>query len=217
MKTKAVHEVGHELIWTNGLSAKERVSLVRRVSSLYRWYAPSATDQKIAKRLFENPHTFIDLLTSKKSVIAFGVYVMKELTSTGEAETCLWRHGVIINPDHHSQGYYKRMLGLALNRHTSDWTATQTQNPRVYETWFGIFGNQLSPRPEQELSPLLRKVANEVVGTRHPFDAESFVIKDAYPENRSGAAYRECRTPWITEFFKKKLGVHDSLLLLVRR
>ncbi len=202
----------HEVLCPNDLDAGALNVVVTRLKPLYQWYAPTATEEQIRRRITGHHNTEIDLLGHDGAVIAFGICVLMSLPN---AETCLFRHGAIIDDRFRSQGLYHRLFALARARHRPNWHGTRTQNPRVYETWWKMFGKNLYPNPHAPLTPELKSLAAYIVpgGT---FEVETFVVRDAYSEDRSGVEYHRCREAWIEQFFRSQLGVHDAFLLLVR-
>lgn len=206
--------ITHELIDAGSLTSEGQQLLIERVARVYRQHGHGASDEDISRRLFGCPQTFIDLLVLEGCVIAFGVCVLKPLK---DGETCLWRHGIVVDSHHQSQGHYKRLLAIALKRHMTAWTATQTQNPWVYETWLKIFGDSLYPHPDKTLSVEVQTVAGELAEKPESFDPTTLVIRGAYTEDRSRVARQQGRTEWVTRFFASRLGVYDTQVLLVKR
>lgn len=205
-------ELQHELIYPNELVKDDLDQLVSRLKKLYTWYSPGATEEKIRVRITAHPNTEIDLFTNNGEVVAFGICVVMTLSTS---EKCLFRHGTVIADEYRSQGLYRRLFALAESRHEVSWYATRTQNPRVYETWFKLFGDNLYPRPAVPLSEELRALAVEIAKS-NALNTETFVARGVYKEDRTGAEYHQCREPWIQEFFRSRLGVNDAFLLLAR-
>ena len=165
------------------------------------------------ERLFGIPGSVIDLLLEEDHLAAFAITAPKALSNS---EVCAWRHGTIIDPEFQSRGLYSQLIQLSLTRDNPQWIATRTQNPRVYETWYKMFGDALYPHPDKTHDPTIQKIGFELAGGKHPFDPTTFVVQRAYTESRSGADYHRCREEWIRNFFEKRLGTHDAIILLVR-
>lgn len=204
----------HETVAGSAVTDSEKDHFIARVSDLYRSYAPRENVTGMKNRLFGNLHSSVDLLLDDGKLVAFAACSVKTF-STGE--TCLWRNGIVVDQAYRSRGFYKRLITVALERHATDWTATKTQNPRVYETWNSLFAGALLPHPDTELNVSAQKAASELSGDKSPVDPRTFVIRNDYPNDWLVTSHRTCRTKWIEEFLAFRLGPLDALLLLVKR
>lgn len=207
--------ITHEFFEGNALSEVEQIRLVSRVSKLYRLHNPDATETDMRHRLFGNRPSFVDLLLDGNVAVAFAVCTIKTF-STGE--TCLWRNGIVVAPAYRELGLYRTLVELALRKHRTEWSATKTQNPRVYLTWLKLFGERLLPYPGKDPAAPAQRVASELSGDHgNPVDPLTFVIKNEYSIDRSGTGYFNCHTPWVADFFTSRLGPFDAFLLLAHR
>lgn len=193
---------------------QEKDALISRVEGLYQWYSPGSDRESMKKRLCGHPGTEVDLVMQNGSLLAFGVCVPKVLSTTGES--CIFRHGVVIDPKAQSQGLYRSLLRRTIERHWPHWVGTRTQNPRIYETWHTRFGDKLYPHPNKVHNETIQGIGVELSTGEPSFDPFTFTVRDVYPEDRTGVPYHECRAPWIADFFAKRLGAHDAMILLAR-
>lgn len=205
--------VAHESIDAGSCGPSERRALVERISPLYRWYEPEASLEVMEQRLCAHPGTRVDLLIRGGVTLAFAVCVEVDLPND---ERCLFRHGTIVGAEERSQGLYKQLLQIGLDRHRPQWHACRTQNPRVYEAWERFHGPSLLPHPDRTPPMDVVDIARYLSKNHPTFDSRMFTVKDVYPHNRSGSDYHRCRTPWIQDLFAERLGVHDAMILLAR-
>lgn len=206
--------IGHESFAGDDLIESEKECLIVKVSGPYRLHDPKASEDDIRSRLFGNPQSFVDLLVDDNKVFGFGVCVIKTF-STGE--TCLWRNGVIIQSDYRTRGFYKTLIQKALERHRTDWTATKSRNPRVYETWLKQFGDSLLPHPERKINASAQKIGSELSGDKSPVDPLTFIIRDEYSFDQPERTDRTAEARWIEDFFASRHGPRDGSLLLAKR
>lgn len=204
--------IQHKVIVLALSNEDEIERLVEQVSDLFLWYALGTTREKIRTRLCASPDAHVDLLLDEEFIAAFAVCIPILLKN---GESCLFRHGTIIHQSYRSHGFYKKLLEIGLARHKSDWHATRTQNPRVYETWRQIHGEELLPNPSR--SPVEHE-KNIAVELSHGalFERNLLISRNVYPEDRREADYHTCRNEEIRTFFQQSLGVHDAFLLLAR-
>lgn len=200
-----------ELIHPFELDRAAQDTLIERIAALYRWYEPGATLEVMHERFCHHRGTEVDLLVDDGQVVAFAVTVLREI----EGERCLFRHGTIVRTDERSRGLYRELMQIALDRHDPDWHACRTQNPRVYEAWQALHGDRLWPHPVNAPSDSAVQIARVLAGETI-FDPVTFVVRDVYPYDRSGADYHTCRSSSIREFFHSRLGIHDAQILLAR-
>jgi len=203
----------HDLVYPHQLDQDALSSVVRRLKPLYQWYSPTADEERILTRIMAHQDTEIDLFELNGVVVAFGICVLIPLPS---GEKCVFRHGTVIDGQFRSQGLYHQLFEHARERHHPDWYSTRTQNPRVYETWWKKFGGNLFPAPFTTLTQELKSLAVHIVQGKDSFEPDTFIARDVYREDRSGAEYHQCREAWIQEFFQLHLGVYDAFLLLGR-
>lgn len=200
-----------ELIRPFELDRVEQENLIRRIVDLYQWYEPGASLEVMHERFCHHPGTEVDLLVEDGQVIAFAVTILREIGG----ERCLFRHGTIVRTDERSRGLYRELMQIALDRHQPDWHACRTQNPRVYEAWQALHAERLWPQlldvPSEATVQIARVLAGET-----GFDSATFVVRNVYSYDRSGAEYHACRSPFIHEFFRSRLGIHDAMILVAR-
>ena len=204
-------ELLHELMIADVSDNEQAQETINCIRNLFVGYSPNADDAKIRGRIM-TPGAHIDIFRDGDICAAFAVCVPICLAS---GETCLFRHGTIVSENYRSRGLYTKLLEIGLTRHQPDWHATRTQNPRVYETWRNFHGQKLRPSPDVSIPGEYLVVAHQVVRGA-PFNPETFVVRDVYHKDRTGASYHICRNPDIRAMFEKELGVHDAFILLAR-
>lgn len=205
-------KIEHKVIIPSLCDESQIESLIGQVSDLFLWYSPGATEEKIRSRLCVSPDANVDLLLDGQVIAAFAVCVPIKLEN---GECCLFRHGTIIGQKYRSRGYYKQLLEISLARHKPDWHATRTQNPRVYETWPQLHGEELFPNPSYLPTEKVKEIALKIAHG-NVFDGDKLISRNVYREDRTLEEYHRCRNENIRTFFQSSLGIHDAFVLLAQ-
>lgn len=195
------------------LDAKAIEDFLNDVAPLYRWYEPDADIERMRGRFLHHPDTVVDVIYDGAAVAAFGVCVVVTLAN---GERCLFRHGTLVAEAYRSLGLYRQLLETGLARHPTEWTATRTQNPRVFETWWKRHGDRLHPRPGVPVPDDVQRISAELAEHDPAFDPATGIFHGAYTYDRTGADYRACRETWVSDFFTA-LGPFDAMILVARR
>lgn len=200
----------------NEINNSQRQEIVSQVRPAFLWYSPGSDDAKIAKKLFDESESEVEVYQEGSEVAGFGILCMKSIVKA----KVLFRHGTVIMEPFRSSGQYQQIVKGSLERHKYNpeiqWTSTRTKNPRVYRCWHKILKENLYPAPGCMPDQEMQNIALQIVENDPSFDPKKLIIRNAYRKDRTGAEYYTCREQWIIDFFQKNLGEHDAFLLLSR-